>query len=79
LLPYHHSNVLPAFAVIADEAISDANRTITVPDAEGVRIPSITAMFPVVAAVAELAAAGISYAFAKLVVIVVAFCEYLDA
>jgi len=56
---YHHSNVLPAFATIAELAISEANRTITVPLADGMMTPSMIAMFPARAEVA-LQPAGIS-------------------
>jgi hypothetical protein len=50
--------VLPAFATIAEPDTSEANRTITVPLAEGLMIPSMIAMFPVVAG--EVDAAGVS-------------------
>lgn len=56
---YHHSNVLPAFATIAEPATSEANRTITVPSADGMMTPSMIAMFPAVAAELALQPAGV--------------------
>jgi hypothetical protein len=67
--------VLPAFAIIAEPAISDANRTTTVPLADGTIIPSITAIFPATAAELALQAAGELYVVAKLSVCVVAVNE----
>jgi hypothetical protein len=49
----------PASAVIAELRTSEANRTITVPEAEGVMKPSMMAMFPSVRLLA-FEAAGIS-------------------
>ncbi len=55
---YHHVNVLPAFAVIAELATSEAKRTMTVPFAEGVMIPIIVQILLAVFAEAVLEAAG---------------------
>lgn len=38
--------MLPALQVMAEEAISDANRTTTVPSADGKIVPSIMAILP---------------------------------
>ena len=57
-----HSTVLPAFAVMAELAISDANRAMTVPSAEGMRKPSMIARLLAVATDEALLAAGWSYA-----------------
>jgi hypothetical protein len=58
-LIYHHSNVAPAFATMAELETSDANRTITVPFADGFITPSMMATLPEVIDVA-LAAEGVS-------------------
>ena len=42
---YHHIIVLPAFAAIVLKKTSDAKRTMNVPPAEGVYVPSIVATF----------------------------------
>ena len=57
---YHHSNVLPAFATIAEPATSEANRMLTVPLAVGLTMPSTIATLPVVVAEVAFEAAGVS-------------------
>lgn len=54
--------VLPDFAIMALLSTSLANLTITVPLAVGVNSPSMMAVFPAVAALVPLDAAGKSYA-----------------
>ena len=51
--------VLPALTVIAEAATSEANRTITVPLAEGVSMPSIVAILSAALADAVFAVVGV--------------------
>ena len=56
---YHHSKVLPALQVMAEFAISDANRTMSVPFADGRIVPSIMAILPAVCGDVAFDAVGI--------------------
>jgi hypothetical protein len=58
---YHHVSVLPALAVIAELATSDENLTTTVPLADGVSIPSISAILPAVVGDETFTEAGALY------------------